>query len=313
VVVMQTYDVIVIGAGAAGLSAALLLSRAGRTVAVIDGGAPRNAPAAHLHGYLSRDGLPPLELLGEGRREVTSYGARIVPGQVTAAARTASGFEVTVPAGETLAARRLLVATGLRDELPAVEGLGDYWGDSVVHCPYCHGHEVRDEAVGVLGSSRATVHYAQLVRQWARDVVLFTDGYRLTADERESLVARAIGIVDGSVARVVTESGRLAGVELADGTRVPRTALFAPPRFVPQAELLVMLGADTDADGWPVVDASGRTTVSGLWAAGNVTDPSAQVITAASAGAVAAAALNGDLVDDDVRRAVAAFRGGYAA
>jgi thioredoxin reductase len=311
---MNSYDVAVIGGSAAGLSAALVLSRARRTVLVVDAGTPRNAPAAHMHGYLSRDGLPPRELVEAGRAEVKAYGGELLDGTVTEVLPNGhTGFWLLLSDGRRVAARRVLVATGLRDELPDVEGLAERWARDVLHCPYCHGWEVRDQQLGVLGGSPEAVRYAQIVRQWSHDVVYFTPAGVLNARERGELVARAIGVVEGDVRRVVVTDDRLSGVELDDGRVVPRDVVFVPPRFVPNSGLLARLDCDLDAQGWVSVDPVGRTSVRGVWAAGNVVNPRAQVITAAGEGSATAIALNADLVDDDVRLAVQAFNHGYGA
>ncbi|MBP2216971.1 NAD(P)/FAD-dependent oxidoreductase [Arthrobacter sp. CAN_C5] len=305
---MSDYDVVIIGGSAAGLSAALVLSRARRRVLVIDSGAPRNAPAPHLHGFLSADGMPPGELLSAGRAEVKGYGGEILEGTVTELIRCGpEGFQVLLAGGRRVSARRLLVATGLRDELPAVEGLTDRWARDVLHCPYCHGYEVRDQQLGVLGGSADAVRYAQIIRQWTHDLVLFAPPGSLSVPERAGLVARAIGIVEGTVRRVVVEGGRLAGVELDDGRLIRRDAVFVPPRFVPNSALLTGAGCETDEAGWPVKDGTGLTTVAGLWVAGNVANPRAQVITAAGEGSAAAMAINADLVEADIKDAVRAF------
>jgi thioredoxin reductase len=303
---MSQYDVAIIGGGAAGLSAALVLARARRNVLVIDAGAPRNSPATHMHGYLSRDGMPPAELMAAGRTEVRSYGGDIVEGTITdLVSDGTSGFWALLDGGRRISARRLVVTTGLYDELPDIPGLRDRWARDVLHCPYCHGHEVRDRPLGVLGGSRGAVRYAQTVRQWTHDLVYFTPPDILTATERTQLLARAIGVVEGTIEQlVIDDTDQLCGVQMRDGCVIPRNALFVPPRFVPNNTLLVGLGADTDADGWVTVDPTGRTTVAGVWAAGNIVDPRAQVITAAGAGSAAAIAINADLVEDDVRHAV---------
>ena len=304
---MSQYDVVIVGGGAAGLSAALVVSRARRAVLVIDAGAPRNAPAAHMHGYLSRDGLPPGELVAAGRREVNGYGGVIVEGTVTEVVRDGERFTTILSGGRQISARRLLVATGLRDELPDIPGLRERWARDVLHCPYCHGYEVRDRPLGVLGGTAGAVRYAQIVRQWTHDLVYFTPPDLLTAAERTQLEARAIGVVEGVIEQlVIDDADRLRGVQMHDGRVIARDALFVPPRFVPNSGLLVGLGCDVDADGWVAVDNTGRTSVDGVWAAGNVVDPRAQVITAAGAGSAAAIALNADLVDEDVRNAVRA-------
>jgi thioredoxin reductase len=306
------YDVVIIGGGAAGLSAALVLSRARRMVLVVDAGAPRNAPAAHMHGFLSRDGLPPAELLAIGRREVKHYGGEIVSGTAMALVGDGrTGFWVLLDDGRRIPARRLLVTTGLRDELPDIPGLRERWARDVLHCPYCHGHEVRDRQLGVIGGGPGAVRYAQIVRQWTHDLVYFTPPGRLTVDERDELVARAIGVVEGEIEQLVVDDDRLHGVQMDDGCVVPRDALFVPPRFVPNNQLIVDLGCTVDDDGWVTTDATGHTSVAGVWAAGNLVDPRAQVITAAGAGSAAAIALNADLVADDVRDAVHAFHQGH--
>jgi len=306
---MDTYDVAVIGGGAAGLSAALVSARARRTVVVIDAGEPRNAPATHMQGFLSRDGMPPAELIAVGRREVEGYGGEFVSDHVSDVRRDDEGFHLALGGGRTTTARRVLVATGLRDELPDVAGLRERWARDVLHCPYCHGHEVRGQAFGVLGWSPEAVRYAQIVRQWSEDVVLFTAPGSLSNDEREQLTARAIGIVEGRVSQMVVKDDELQGVALEDGRFVPRSVVFVPPRFVPVDDLLVDLGCEVDDAGWVVTDDTGRTTIPGVWVAGNIRNPRAQVITAAGEGSAAAIAINADLVDEDVRMAVTEYRG----
>ena len=306
----STYDVVVVGGGAAGLSAALVLGRARRTVAVIDAGTPRNAPATHMQGFLSRDGLPPTELLALGRNEVERYDGVVVDGTVAELVNhSPSGFSVVLHEGRSLSARRLLVATGLHDELPDIPGLRERWAKDVLHCPYCHGFEVRDRRLGVLGGSPEAVRYAQIVRQWSDDVVYVAPAGTLETDEREGLTARGIGIAEGTATHVLVESERLFGIELDDNRTVRCDALFVPPRFVPNTDLLVGLGCDLDEQGWPLTDGSGLTSVAGVWVAGNVTNARAQVITAAGEGSAAAIAINADLVDDDVRSAVRTLRG----
>jgi thioredoxin reductase len=262
-----------------------------------------------MHGYLGRDGLPPDELLVAGRHEVQSYGGDIVDGTVTdLVADGRSGFSVLLAEGQRISARRLLVTTGLRDELPDIPGLRDRWARDVLHCPYCHGYEVRDRQLGVLGGTPGAVRYAQVVRQWTHDLVYFTPPGILTAAERTQLLARAIGVVEGTIEQlVIDDADHLRGIQMHDGCVIPRDALFVPPRFVPNNTLLVGLGCEVDANAWVVVDNTGRTSVPGVWAAGNVIDPRAQVITAAGAGSAAAIALNSDLVEDDLRKAISDF------
>ena len=205
-----------------------------------------------MHGFLSRDGMPPAELLAAGRDEVRGYGGEIVEGTVSGSgARRPSGFRVLLADGQRVSARRLLVATGLRDELPDIPGLRERWARDVLHCPYCHGYEVRDQQLGVLGGAPAAVRYAQIVRQWSDDVVFFAPPGTLTAAERAAADGRAIGIVEGDVGSGSwSRTTACAASQMDDGRTVPRDALFVPPRFVPNNDLLVGLGCDLDADGW---------------------------------------------------------------
>ena len=223
----EQYDVVVVGGGAAGLSAALVLSRARRRVAVVDAGAPRNAPAAHMQGYLSRDGMPPRDLLAVGRAEVQGYGGQLIAGTVAGVDRNGGpGLRVLLSNGPQLTARRLIVATGLRDELPDVPGVRERWGRDLLHCPYCHGYEVRDQQLGVLGGTPDAVQHALLVRQWSPDVIYFPHTDTLTANDREQLDARGIGIVEGNVRRLVVDDDHLRGIELDPGDIVHRAAVF---------------------------------------------------------------------------------------
>jgi thioredoxin reductase len=297
----RVYDVVVVGGGAAGLSAALVLGRARRRVAVVDAGSPRNAPAAHMQGFLSRDGMPPLELLAAGRAEVRGYGVELIEDHVLG---IESGFTIRLAGGAVFTARRILVATGVGDELPDIPGVHERWGRDLLHCPYCHGWEVRDQPLGVLGTLPGSVQHALLVRQWSDDVIFFAHTYELTADEHRQLDARGIRIERGTVTRLVVEADRLRGVELSDGQVVARAAVFVRPGNVAHDDgLLTGLGCDTNDAGFVTVDATGQTDVRGVWAAGNVVDPRAQVITAAGAGSAAAIAINADLVQEDLHLA----------
>lgn len=274
----MTYDVIVIGGGPAGLSGAVALGRALRSVLVIDSGAPRNAPAEGIHNFLTRDGMTPAEFRAAGRAEVQRYGGRIVDAEVVSATRAGDGFAVTLADGSAHEARRLLVTTGLVDELPDLPGLAERWGTTLLHCPYCHGYEVRGKAIGVLGTAGSPMlaEKLRLWRQWSADVV------PLALDEIDR-------VVDGGVWRT-------------DGTFVARDYLVVSPRFVARAGFLDGLGLATVEHPMgvgayvPATDPTGRTDVPGVWVAGNVTDLMAQVITAAGAGLMAGAAINLDLL-----------------
>ncbi|AHH97204.1 NAD(P)/FAD-dependent oxidoreductase [Kutzneria albida] len=306
----KLYDVVVVGGGAAGLAGALSLGRARRSVLVVDGGQPRNAPAAHMQNYLGSDGLPPAELLARARAEVTGYGVRIAPTEVVGARRSADGrFTIDLADGSTVRARRLLIATGVTDELPAVPGVAQRWGRDVLHCPYCHGWEVRDQPIGVLGTGPMATHIALLMRQWSADVVLFRHtAPELSTEQAAQVAARGVSVVDGEVRGLEVHEDRLTGVRLRSGELVERQAVVVTPRISPRLTGLDGLGlvpSENPAGTHLAADASGATAVPGVWAAGNVTDPMAQVIIAAAAGSKAGAMINADLITEDIDLAMA--------
>jgi thioredoxin reductase len=291
----DSYDVIVIGGGAAGLSGALALSRARRSVLVIDAGRPRNAPAGHAHNYLGREGVNPLELLRIGRAEVESYGGEIRVGEAVKAVRTERGFLVQLADGSTVDGRRLLVATGLTDELPDIAGVAERWGDDVLHCPYCHGWEVRDQSIGILGCGPISVHQAMLWRQWSADITFYlNDVVELDDTQRRQFEARGIRIVEGKVR------------SLDD---LDHQAYVIAPKARSNADVLAALGLDSAENpaGTYVPSDREATEIPGVWVAGNVTNPAEQLIGAAAAGVRAAGMINFDLITEETAVAMAAL------
>ncbi|MET7704104.1 NAD(P)/FAD-dependent oxidoreductase [Streptomyces sp. NPDC005485] len=297
-----TVDAVVIGGGAAGLNGALILARSRRSVVVIDSGSPRNAPAEAVHGLLALDGTPPTEILRRGREQVRQYGGRVVSGVVVSAesaAPSADGdlrFTVTLADGRHITARRILVATGLKDVLPKVPGLAEHWGHGVVHCPYCHGWEVRDEPIGILATGPASIGPAFLFRQLTEDLTYFTHGTDLDEDSRARFAARGIRVIDTPVSEVVSdEDGALVGVRLADGQVVARRVLGVVPQMQARTQGLEGLGLpvqDLPTGRTFASGIAGTTEVPGVWVAGNVTDPVAQVGASAAAGALAGIDIN---------------------
>ncbi len=318
----ETFDVVVIGGGAAGLSGAVALARSRRTVLLLDAGDSRNTPAGHVHNFLTRDGASPAEIYTAGRAEVRGYGGRFESGLATAIRREGAGFVVDVDGRGTVQARRVLIATGARDELPEIPGLAERWGTDVLHCPYCHGWEVRDQRIGVLATGPMAVHQALLFRQLSGQVTLLRHSGPTPADEQlEQLEALGIVVVNGMVEEILVEQVAagptvLTGVRLAGGGRVQLDALVVAPRVSARAGLLAPLGlapvevrvGDHIIGSRIESDATGATAVPGVWVAGNVTDIQAQVIGSAAAGLLAGAAINADLIGQDAREAVAALR-----
>jgi len=304
-------DVAVVGGSAAGLAAALQLGRQRRSVIVVDAGEPRNAPAAHMHGYLGREGLPPSELTTFGREEVRSYGGEVLSGRVTRVVRSDDDrFRLELVGGHSIVARRVLAATGLVDELPDIDGLAERWGRDVIHCPFCHGFEVRDRPIVQIVTHPMGLHTAGLFRQLtARLTVVLHDHVDVESSQVDVLRAAGVEIVHGHVRRIVTDDdGHVAAVELADNERIEADAVAVGPRFRVRAEPFASLGLRTAAHptglgDFVETDATGATAVPGLCAAGNVTDPSQQVSQAAANGSRVGAMISFSLADDDIRAA----------
>jgi thioredoxin reductase len=295
-----TLDVLVAGGGAAGLAAAVTLARSRRSVVVVDSGRPRNAPAEGVHALLGREGIAPADLLATGRREVDGYGGAVVDGEIVAVHRRDDGaFEATLADGSTLVARRLLIATGLADELPAIPGLAERWGRDVIHCPYCHGWEVRDRSILVLGTGPNSVHQALLFSQLSGDVRFLAHAGLPAAEDVRRLEALGIGVLEGRADRVEVDGDRLAGIRLEDGAVVAAEVAVVAPRMVARTAVFEPLGLRVEENRmgrFLATDPVGRTSVPGVWAAGNAGDLSAQVGAAAAAGTMAAAQLNAELV-----------------
>lgn len=303
---VHTVDVAVVGGGSAGLGAAIALARSLRSVIVVDAGRPRNAPADHAHNVLGREGISPLDLVAAGRAEAIEYGVRILDDDVTAASHVDGGIEVTTASGQRITARRLILATGLIDVLPDVDGVAACWGKTVLHCPYCHGYEVRGQRIGILATGPMATHQALLFRQLSDDVTVFA--HLATPDDEAMAQLRAVGVtvVEGEVARLSHVDDQVRSVVLSDGTEFPVDAVVVGPRFEARAQVYEWLGgtvSEHPLGHFVETGMMGRTAVENVWAAGNIADLSAMVSVASGAGVMAGAAVNADLVAEDVRRA----------
>jgi thioredoxin reductase/SAM-dependent methyltransferase len=305
-------DVAVIGGSAAGLAAALQVARQRRGVVVVDDGTPRNAPAAHMHGYLGHEGVAPGDLVRTGREEVRAYGGEVLSGRVVGVRRRDDGrFRLDLTGGHTLVARRVLAATGVSDELPAIDGLAEGWGRGVISCPFCHGFEVRDRRLVQIVTHPLGLHPAPLFRHLTdRLAVVLHDPAGLDEEAVEALAASGVAVERGRVSRVRTgPDGEVSGVELGDGRVLEADAVVVGPRF--RARVDVLAGAGLTATPHPAgagdflaVDARGETAVPGIYAAGNVTDPSLQVLPSAAQGSRVGAMIAFSLAEEDLRAAV---------
>ena len=289
-------DVAVIGGSSAGLSAALALGRARRSVAVIDDSRPRNAPAGHAHNIYTRDGTPPGDLLRIGREQLEPYGVRFLVARATGVDGGKGAFRLTLSGGQTLTAARLLLATGVADVLPEVPGLLELWGRSVFTCPYCHGWEVRDTPLAVLEGGDTA--YVRMIQNWSRDLVLVTGEHTtFTNEQLGDLDARGVDVVRADVAEYEVRNGELSALHLSNGRRLERRAVFMRPSVRLRGDLHEQLGCALSDDRSRVVaDEMGRTSVPGVYAAGDMVSPMAAVIVAAASGTKAAAMLNHEFV-----------------
>jgi thioredoxin reductase len=287
------YDVVIVGGGPAGLSAALVLGRCRRRVLVCDSGHPRNASSLAMHGYLTRDGMPPLEFLRLAREELRQYGIEPRAVTVTGVSCVTPRFRVTLEDGEIVESRTVLIATGVVDNIPDIPGIHESYGVSVHHCPYCDGWEVRDKTIVVLGQGAAAASLGLSLKTWTRHVVVCTNGRaRLNAQHRERLAAQGIAVREEAIDRVEHEQGHVRAIVLADGQRVPCDAVFFTMGQKPHCDLPRQLGCELTRKGVVKTDRLGQTRVPGLYVAGDASRDVQFVIVAAAEGAKAGVAIN---------------------
>jgi thioredoxin reductase len=297
----QRYDVVVVGGSAAGLSAGLTLGRSRRRTLIIDSGKPCNRQTPHSHNFLTRDGETPMRIAQVAREQLLNYPTvELLAATAEQVVRSADGFTITTSTGQTIPARKLLLATGITDQLPPLPGFAECWGISVLHCPYCHGYEVHSQPLGVLSNGDAGFEFAKLIQHWSPDLRLFTNGpSTLTAEQQELLTAHGVAVEETPLAALEHEAGQLHHVQLTDGRRVPLTALFARVPFAQHSDLAAQLGcAFTDA-GLIQIDEMRQTTVPGVYAAGDNSYARRQLIGAAAHGVEAAAGINHELIKED--------------
>ncbi|GAA3667601.1 NAD(P)/FAD-dependent oxidoreductase [Microbacterium marinilacus] len=301
----RPWDALVLGGGTAGLSAALMLGRARRRVLVVDSGSPRNRFASHMHGVLGDDGTPPSELLARGRSELARYDVEVREGAAASVEDAAAGLRLTLEDGTTHEARSVVVATGIVDELPDVPGLSAGWGTDVLHCPYCHGWEVRDRRLGVLAVGPQSLHQAALVRQWSDRVTLFSAAIGALDPQTEArLRSRGVRVAPSPVVETLRDGGRLVAVRTDDGRVTEVDAIFTAGTPRPRDGFLAPLGLDR-AEPLPgvgaflAVDPAGRTSHPRVWAAGNVVNPMLNVPMSMGAASLTGGAVNGALVEED--------------
>ncbi|RUS46902.1 NAD(P)/FAD-dependent oxidoreductase [Cohnella sp. AR92] len=296
------YDCAIVGGGPAGLNAALVLGRARQNVALFDNGQPRNAVTQESHGYLTRDGVTPAEFRRIAYEEVLKYpSAKHWPEEVTDIRKSEQGFVLTVGAGEQVQARKLILSAGLKEKLPDIEGLRDFYGRSVFNCPFCDGWELRDQPLAIISDHPAALHKTKLLLHWTRDLVVCTNGGdNLTAEQEEQLASRGIGLVKTPIAALEGRNGKLELIRFTDGKEILRSGGFIDPIQLPYVNFEDSLGYRTARHGGIVADEMGRTSVPGLFAAGDAAYvmPS-QLIYAAASGSKAAMSVMAELTEEN--------------
>lgn len=297
------FEVAIIGGGPAGLSAALTLGRARRKLLLADDGGYRNRPTHRSHGFLTRDGAPPDEIIRIGREQLEPLDVSFYDGRVTDISRGSDLFTLTLSDGSQERASRVILASGVRDELPALPGLRERWGRSVFHCPYCHGWEVRGAPLALLGRGKDAFQLCSLLLGWSDDLILFSNGPSLLDDdERRRIERKGITICEEPIDRLTGNDGQLEAVVLASGESVARHALFLKPSQRANTALAVTLGCEVDDSGHVDASPAGRTAVDGFFVAGDAGPCVQQVIAAAASGATAALAVNDDLLKEAFKR-----------
>jgi thioredoxin reductase len=294
-----TFDVVIVGGGPAGLSAAVVLGRCCRRVLVCDAGNPRNAKSRGVHGFLSREGTPPGELLKVAREQAAVYGVSMTEGVVRSVCADSGAFAVSIEDGKQLRARKVLLATGVVDHIPQIDGIEELYGKSVHHCPYCDGWEHRGQPIAVYGKDSGGVSLALAMKTWTSDVVLCTDGARVRAHEKSRLAAQNIEVSQKKIRRLEGENGDLTRILFEDGTSISRSALFFSTGNVQRSQIPIDLGCSINRKGTVQTTRGCATNVPGIYVAGDASFDAQFVAVAAAEGAKAGMTINMALQKED--------------
>ncbi|WP_256012217.1 NAD(P)/FAD-dependent oxidoreductase [Desertivirga xinjiangensis] len=294
------FDVIIIGGSYAGLSAGMALGRSLRNVLIIDSGQPCNSQTPYSHNFLTQDGSTPADISSLAREQVSKYNTvTFHKGIAIEGAKTHMGFEIGTQCGERFSSRKLILAIGIKDLLPDIPGFSECWGISVVHCPYCHGYEIRDLETGILADGDTAMHYAPLVNNLTKSLTVFTNGRSvLTSEQRLKLENRNIKILETEIDRLEQSSGQIERVIFKDGTTVPLIALYARVPFIQHSDIAQQLGCEMTEQGFIRTNEFQQTTVSGVFACGDITTPMRSVANAVASGNFAGAATNRELCEE---------------
>ena len=267
----EKFDVIIVGGSYSGLAAAMALARALRKVMIIDGGKPANRFTPQSHNFITHDGRPPDEIAALAREQVDDYpNVKRVDGFVIDAKTENHEFAVQLDTGQTYISKKLIFATGIIDQLPLINGISDCWGKSVLHCPYCHGYEVRNLKTGIIGNGEYAFEFGSLISNWTHELSIFTNGASsLTEDQRKKLNSHSIEIIEHKIKSLQHERGYLSAVEFENGNIIPLTVIYTRPEFEQHCAVPVQLGCELTLEGYIKIDASQKTTVDGVYACGD--------------------------------------------
>lgn len=297
----ENYDVIIVGGSYAGLSAAMTLGRSRRNVLVIDSGLPCNRQTPHSHNFLTLDGESPQAIAEKAKAQVLRYpSVKFHEGLAVSGKMRSPGFEITTQSGKIFGAKKLIFATGIKDIMPDIKGFEECWGISVIHCPYCHGYEFRDQKTGILTNLEKALHLTPLIHNLTKDLTLFVPGEGgITDDQLVTLTKRNIKIVDKPIVEIAHENGHIKAAVFRDDTSIELDALYAPVPFIQHSALPVDLGCELTEQGYIQVDEFQETTVEGIYACGDNTSPMRSVATAVAKGNFAGAMINMELANAD--------------
>jgi thioredoxin reductase len=296
----MTFDVIIIGGSYAGLSAAMSLGRALRNVLVIDNGKPCNRQTPHSHNFLTRDGQTPAELSALAKTQVADYKTvSFHEGLAISGAKTENGFEIHTQAGDRFTAKKLVFASGIRDIMPDIKGFAECWGITAIHCPYCHGYEVKHERTGILANGDGAFEYARLISNWTKDLTVFTNGpSTLSAEQAEKIRSHHINMVETAIDRFEHDKGYLQRIRFKDGSDFPLKAIYARPQYEQHSDIPAALGCELTEQKLLKIDAMQRTTIAGVYACGDNASGMRSVANAVAMGSFAGAALNKEMIDE---------------
>ncbi|MCU7496503.1 MAG: NAD(P)/FAD-dependent oxidoreductase [Ignavibacteria bacterium] len=296
----NNYDVIIIGGGPAGLNAAIVLGRSRRRVLICDSGRPRNFKAKFMHGYLTRDGIKPLEFLRLGSEELKRYDIKKCQMEISSVIPHTQGFEVVSSEGERFYSKKILLATGITDNIPQIEGIDEFYGSSVFHCPYCDGWEVRDTRFAVYARGKAALALSLSLKTWSNDVILVSDGFaRLSRKDKETLEWHDVRIYTGKIARLEGRGGLLQRIVFVNGSSLERDVMFFSTGQKQKSNIAEMLGCRFNDKGFIPTNKKQQTNIKGIFAAGDITKDVKFVVVAAAEGARAGVAINMELQEEE--------------